>query len=163
LDNDSYRKNAYKLLAGISDRELREDVNLSKIKAMIEARELFLWEINDDILRLKLFHPELFDEAEKYADYGWVNQKWFKEGEYHWMYQLRSVPKRAENFNDYFTRAINERDNVYIAHFLHHYEGILNRRAERFIETYAISASYFADLKLTFVSILWEEFLGYNP
>ena len=79
------------------------------------------------------------------------------------MYQLRPVPKRAEDFNDYFTRAINERDNVYIAHFLHHYEGILNRRAERFIETYAISASYFVDLKLTFVSILWEDFLGYNP
>ena len=82
MDNDSYRKNAYKLLAGISDRELREDANLSKIKAMIEARELFLWEINDDILRLKLFHPELMEEGEKYADSGLVNQKWFKEGEY---------------------------------------------------------------------------------
>ncbi len=163
MDNDSYRKNAYKLLAGISDRELREDENFSKIKAMIEARELLLWGINDDILKLKLFHPELIEAGEKYADSGWANQKWFKEGEYHWMYQLRPVPKRAEDFNDYFTRAINERDNVYIAHFLHHYEGILNRRAERFIETYAISASYFADLKLTFVSILWEEFLGYNP
>ena len=40
MDNDSYKTNAYKLLAGISDRELREDGNLSKIKAMIEAREL---------------------------------------------------------------------------------------------------------------------------
>lgn len=70
MDNDSYRKNAYKLLAGISDRELREDANFSKIKAMIEARKLFLWEINDDILRLKLFHPELIEEGEKYADSG---------------------------------------------------------------------------------------------
>ena len=75
MDNDSYRKNAYKLLAGISDRELREDENFAKIKAMIEARELFLWEINDDVLRLKLFHPELIEEGEKYADSGWVNQK----------------------------------------------------------------------------------------
>ena len=130
---------------------------------MIEARELFLWEINDDILKLRLFHPELIEEGEKYADSGWVNQKWFKEGEYHWMYQLRPVPERAEDFNEYFTRAIHERDNVYIAHFLHYYEGIMNRRAERFIETYAISSSYFADLKLTFVSILWEEFLKYDP
>ena len=47
--------------------------------------------------------------------------------------------------------------------FLHYYEGILNSHAERFIETYAISSSYFADLKLTFVSILWEEFLKYDP
>ena len=163
MDNDSYRKNAYKLLAGISDRELRKDENLAKIKAMIEARELFLWEINDEILILKLFHPELIEEGEKYADSGWVNQKWFKEGEYHWMYQLRPVPERAVDFNDYFTRAIHESNNVYIAHFLHYYEGILNRRAERFIETYAISSSYFADLKLTFISILWEEFLGYDP
>lgn len=163
MDNDSYRTNAYKLLAGISDRELREDANLSKIKAMIEACELFLWEINDDILRLKLFHPELMEEGEKYADSGWVNQKWFKEGEYHWMYQLRPAPERAEDYNDYFTRAIYERNNVYIAHFLHYYEGILNRRAERFIETFAIASRYFIDLKLTFVSILWEEFLVYDP
>jgi len=163
LENDSYRKNAYKLLSGISDYELREDANLSKIKAMIEACELFLWEINDDILCLKLFHPELIEAGEKYTDSGWVKQKWFKEGEYHWMYQLRLVSERAEDYNDYFTRAIHERNDVYIAHFLHYYEGILNRRAERFIETFAISASYFADLKLTFVSILWEEFLNYNP
>ena len=163
MENDSYKTNAYKLLAGISDCELREDANLSKIKAMIEARELFLWEINDDILKLRLFHPELIEEGEKYADSGWVNQKWFKEGEYHWMYQLRPVPERAEDFNEYFTSAIHERNNVYIAHFLHYYEGILNRKAERFIETYSISSSYFADLKLTFVSILWEEFLQYDP
>jgi len=64
LDNDSYKTNAYKLLAGISDRELRRSENLQKIKAMIEARELFLWEINDDILKLKLFHSELIEEGE---------------------------------------------------------------------------------------------------
>ena len=163
MENDSYKTNAYKLLAGISDRELREDENFPKIKAMIESRELFLWEINDDILKLRLFHPELIEEGEKYADSDWVNQKWFKEGEYHWMYQLRPIPERAEDYNDYFTRAIHESNNVYIAHFLHYYEGILNSRAMRFIETYAISSSYFADLKLTFVSILWEEFLKYDP
>ena len=163
MENDSYKTNAYKLLAGISDCELRKDENLAKIKAMIEARELFLWEINDDILKLRLFHPELIEEGEKYADSDWVNQKWFKEGEYHWMYQLRPIPERAEDYNDYFTRAIHESNNVYIAHFLHYYEGILNSRAMRFIETYAISSSYFADLKLTFVSILWEEFLKYDP
>ena len=163
MDNDSYKTNAYKLLTGISDRELREDANFSKIKAMIESRELFLWEINDDILRLKLFHPELMEAGEKYADSGWVNQKWFKEGEYHWMYQLRPAPERAEDYNEYFVRAIHERNDVYITHFLHYYEGILNRRAERFIEIYAISASYFVDLKLTFVRILWEEFLKYDP
>ena len=163
MDNDSYKTNAYKLLAGISDRELRKDENFAKIKAMIEARELFLWEINDDILKLRLFHPELIEEGEKYADSGWVTQKWFKEGEYHWMYQLRPVPERAEDYNEYFVRAIRERDNVYIVYFLHYYEGILNRKAERFIETYSISTSYFVDLKLTFVSILWEEFLKYDP
>ena len=39
----------------------------------------------------------------------------------------------------------------------------MNRSARRFIETYAIASSYFVDLKLTFVSILWEEFLVYDP
>ena len=151
------------MLTGISDRELRKDENFAKIKAMIEARELFLWEINDDILKLKLFHSELIEEGEKYSDSDWVNQKWFKEGEYHWMYQLRPVPERAGDFNEYFVRTFHERNNVYIAHFLHYYEGILNSRAERFIETYAISSSYFVDLKQSFVSILWEEFLQYDP
>ena len=163
MENDSYKTNAYKLLDSISDRDLRKEENFAKIKAMIEARALFLWEINDDILRLKLLHPELIEEGEKYTDSGWVKQKWFKEGEYHWMYQLRPAPERAEDYNDYFTRAIYERNNVYIAHFLHYYEGILNRRAERFIETFAIASRYFVDLKLTFVSILWEEFLKYDP
>ena len=163
MENDSYKTNAYKLLVDISDRELRRSENLQKIKAMIEARELFLWEINDDVLRLKLFHPELIEEGEKYVGSERVTQKWFKEGKYHWMYQLRPVPERAEDYNEYFVRAVHERNNVYIAHFLHYYEGILNSRAMRFIETYAISSSYFADLKLTFVSILWEEFLQYDP
>ena len=163
MENDSYKTNAYKLLDSISDRDLRKEENFAKIKAMIEARALFLWEINDDILRLKLLHPELIEEGEKYADSGWVQQKWFKEGEYYWMYQLRPVPERVEDYNEYFVRAIYERNNVYIAHFLHYYEGILNRKAERFIETYSISTSYFVDLKLTFVSILWEEFLKYDP
>lgn len=38
MDNDSYRKNAYKLLAGISDRELREDENLAKLAAELLNR-----------------------------------------------------------------------------------------------------------------------------
>ena len=88
MENDSYKTNAYKLLAGIAGRDLRMSENLQKIKTMIEANDLFLWEINDDVLRLKLFHPELIEEGEKYADSDWVNQKWFKEGEYHWIYQL---------------------------------------------------------------------------
>jgi len=129
LNFDHYLKNAYKLLAGISDRELREDENIAKIKAMIEARELFLWEINDDVLRLKLFHPELIEEGEKYADSGWVQQKWFKEGEYHWMYQLRPVPDRAEDYNEYFVRAIYERNDVYITHFLHSMGGVSKLRS----------------------------------
>jgi len=79
------------------------------------------------------------------------------------MYQLRLVSERAEDYNEYFVRAIRERNDVYIAHFLYYYEGIMNSRAMRFIETYAISSSYFVDLKLTFVSILWEEFLVYDP
>ena len=120
MENDSYKTNAYKLLDSISDRDLRKEENFAKIKAMIEARALFLWEINDDILRLKLLHPELIEECEKYADSGWVQQKWFKEGEYYWMYQLRPVPERVEDYNEYFVRAIRERDNVYIVYFLQH-------------------------------------------
>ena len=68
MENDSYKTNAYKLLDSISDRDLRKEENFAKIKAMIEARALFLWEINDDILRLKLLHPELIEEGEKYTD-----------------------------------------------------------------------------------------------
>ena len=79
---------------------------------MIEAREVFLWEINEDVLKLKLFHPELIEEGEKYADSDGVNQKGFKAGEDRWIYQLRPKPERAEDYNEYFPRAIRERNDV---------------------------------------------------
>ena len=77
MDNDSYRTNAYKLLAGISDRELREDGNLAKIEAMIEARELFKDANGVDARKFETFPPLAKAELSikyDYADESGVNK-----------------------------------------------------------------------------------------
>ena len=129
---------------------------------MIKAQELELWEINPEILRLRLFHPELIEKSEKYLNSTPVKQRSLIDSEYYWMYQLIPAPPRLENFNDYFIRAIETRDHFFFSAFLHYYEPLLNKKARRFIETYAIGADYFSDLKQTFVSVLWEQFLKYD-
>ena len=129
---------------------------------MIKARELELWEINPEILRLRLFHPELIEESEKYLNSTHVKQRPLINSEYYWMYQLIPAPLRLEDFNDYFVRAIETHDHSFFSAFLHYYEPLLNKKARRFIETYAINTDYFPDLKQTFVSVLWEQFLKYD-
>lgn len=162
MTNQEYRRYACKLLGGIYDKELLSSENYKKIIAMIKARELELWEINPEILKLRLFHPELIEESEKYLNSTVVKQKPLIDSEYYWMYQLTPAPSRLEDFNDYFVRAIETRDHTFFSAFLHYYEPLLNKKARRFIETYAINSDYFPDLKQTFVSVLWEQFLKYD-
>lgn len=162
MTNQEYRRYACKLLGGIYDKELLSSENLTKILAMIKAQELELWEINPEILRLRLFHPELIEKSEKYLNSTPVKQRSLIDSEYYWMYQLIPAPPRLENFNDYFVRAIETYDHSFFSAFLHYYEPLLNKKARRFIETYAIGADYFSDLKQTFVSVLWEQFLKYD-
>ena len=162
MTNQEYQKYAYKLLGGITDSKLLSSENYKKIIAMIEARELELWEIKPEILKLRLFHPELIEESEKYLNSTPVKQRPLIDSEYYWMYQLIPVPPPLEDFNDYFVRAIETHDHSFFSAFLHYYEPLLNKKARRFIETYAINADYFPDLKQTFVSVLWEKFLKYD-
>ena len=157
-----YPRYACKLLGGIYDKELLSSENYKKIIAMIKARELELWEINPEILKLRLFHPEVIEESEKYLNSKPVKQRPLIDSEYYWMYQLIPAPPRLEDFNDYFVRTIETQDHSFFSAFLHYYEPLLNKKARRFIETYAINADYFPDLKQTFVSVLWEQFLKYD-
>ena len=162
MTNQEYQRYAYKLLGGITDSKLLSSENYNKIITMIKARELELWEINPEILKLRLFHPELIEESEKYLNSTPVKQKALLSLEYYLMYQLTPAPQRLEDFNDYFIRAIETRDHSFFSAFLHYYEPVLNKKARKFIETYAISTDYFADLKQTFVCVLWEQFLKYD-
>ena len=162
MTNQEYQRYACKLLGGIYDKELLSSENYKKIITMIKARELELWEINPEILKLRLFHPELIEESEKYLNSTPVKQRPLIDFEYYWMYQLIPAPPRLEDFNDYFVRAIETCDHSFFSAFLHYYEPLLNKKARRFIETYAINADYFPDLKQTFVSVLWEQFLKYD-
>lgn len=121
-----------------------------------------MWEINPEILKLRLFYPELIEESEKYLNSTPVKQKPLIDSEYYWMYQLILAPPRLEDFNDYFVRAIETYDYSFFSAFLHYYEPLLNKKARRFIETYALGADYFPDLKQTLVSVLWEQSLKYD-
>jgi len=162
LTNQEYQRYAYKLLGGITDSKLLSSENCNKIITMIKARELELWELHPEILKLRLFHPELIEESEKYLNSTPVKQRPLIDSDYYWMYQLIPAPPRLEDFNDYFVRAIETYDYSFFSAFLHYYEPLLNKKARRFIETYALGADYFPDLKQTFVSVLWEQFLKYD-
>ena len=104
MTNQEYQRYACKLLGGITDSKLLSSENYKKIIAMIKARELALWEINPEILKLRLFHPELIEESEKYLNSTPVKQRPLIDSEYYWMYQLIPAPPRLEDFNDYFVQ-----------------------------------------------------------
>ena len=112
-----YRRYACKLLGGIYDKELLSFENYKKIIAMIKARELELWEINPEILKLRLFHPELIEESEKYLNSKPVKQRPLIDSEYYWMYQLIPAPPCLEDFNDYFVHAIETHDHSFFSAF----------------------------------------------
>ena len=169
METEIYRHFANKLADGLSDRRLLSSEKRSEIARLILAQELELWEINDDILCLKLLSPELTEAAFDYAHSSSVGPKPLREHDYKesgtdytWMYQLTPAPPRLGDFNDYFVCAIKEKDSAFFSHFLHYYEKKLNKMANRFLDFYYLPQNLLADLKQTFALTLWEQFLKYD-
>ena len=50
-----YKKTAEKLLCGITDKRLHEPMIWNDILSSVRSGNLRLWEINDEILRIKYF------------------------------------------------------------------------------------------------------------
>lgn len=56
--NAEYIKTANKLLCGITDKQLREPEIWDDILSSVRSGRLRLWEINDEILRIKYLRKE---------------------------------------------------------------------------------------------------------
>ena len=64
--HEEYLRAAKKLLRGITKKDLLTDENRPCIIDMVNAEELALWEINDEILSLKLLHGDVIEESSVY-------------------------------------------------------------------------------------------------
>ena len=141
--NAEYKKAAEKLLYGITDSRLREPAIWNDILSSVRSGKLRLWEINDEILRIKYFCKEKIEHASTFTESD-------KSG------------VRFNDLNAYFAEAIKSRDKGYFEAFIRAYEPVLQSRAERFVSHYNLSADDTEDIKQIFLESLWFAFLGYD-
>ena len=141
--NAEYKKAAEKLLCGITDKRLHEPEIWNDILSSVRSGNLRLWEINDEILRIKYFCKEKIERASAFTESD-------KSG------------VRFDDLNTYFVEAIKSRDKGYFEAFIRAYEPILQNRAERFVTRYNLSADDTEDIKQIFLETLWFAFLGYD-
>ena len=141
--NAEYKKAAEKLLCGITDKRLHEPAIWNDILSSVRSGKLRLWEINDEILRIKYFCKEKTERASAFTESD-------KSG------------VRFDDLNAYFVEAIKSQDKGYFEAFIRSYEPVLQSRAERFITRYNLSADDAEDIKQIFLETLWFAFLGYD-
>ena len=141
--NAEYKKAAEKLLCGITDKRLHEPAIWNDILSSARSGNLRLWEINDEILRIKYFCKEKIERASAFTESD-------KSG------------VRFDDLNTYFVEAIKSRDKGYFEAFIRAYEPILQSRAECFVSHYNLSADDTEDIKQIFLETLWFAFLGYD-
>ena len=141
--NAEYKKTAEKLLCGITDSRLREPDIWDDILSSVRSGKLRLWEINDEILRIKYFCKEKIERASAFTESD-------KSG------------VRFDDLNAYFVEAIKNGDKGYFGAFIRTYEPVLQSRAERFVSRYDLSADDAEDIKQIFLETLWFAFLDYD-
>lgn len=141
--NAEYKKAAEKLLCGITDKRLHEPAIWNDILSSVRSGKLRLWEINDEILRIKYFCKEKIERASAFTESD-------KSG------------VRFDDLNAYFVEAIQNGDKGYFEAFIRSYEPVLQSRAERFVSHYNLSADDTEDIKQIFLETLWFAFLGYD-
>ena len=66
--NAEYKKAAEKLLCGITDKQLHEPAIWNDILSSARSGKLRLWEINDEILRIKYFCKEKIERASAFTE-----------------------------------------------------------------------------------------------
>ena len=141
--NAEYKKAAEKQLCGITDKQLHEPAIWNDILSSVRSGKLRLWEINDEILRIKYFCKEKIERASAFTESD-------KNG------------VRFDDLNAYFVEAIKNGDKGYFEAFITAYEPVLQSRAERFVAHYNLSADDTEDIKQIFLETLWFAFLGYD-
>lgn len=94
-----YKKAAEKLLCGITDKRLHKPTIWNDILSSARSGKLRLWEINDEILRIKYFCKEKIERASAFTESD-------KSG------------ARFDDLNAYFVEAIKSQDKGYFEAFI---------------------------------------------
>ena len=97
--NAEYKKAAEKLLCGITDKRLHEPTIWNDILSSVRSGKLRIWEINDEILRIKYFCKEKIERASAFIESD-------KSG------------VRFDDLNTYFVEAIKNGDKGYFEAFI---------------------------------------------
>ncbi len=141
--NAEYIKAANKLLCGITDKRLRTPEIWNDILSSVRSGKLQLWEINDEILRIKYFCKEKIELASTFTETD-------KSGVY------------FEDLNEYFIKALESREKGYFEAFIKTYEPVLQRRATSIVNRYNLTEDDVEDIKQIFLETLWFAFLEYD-
>ena len=141
--NAEYIKAANKLLCGITDKRLRELEIWNDILYSVRSGRLQLWEINDEILRIKYFCKEKIELASTFTE-------------------TDKSDARFDDLNEYFIVALESRDKGYFEAFVKTYEPVLQRRATSFVNRYNLTEDDVEDIKQIFLETLWFAFLEYD-
>lgn len=78
------------------------------------------------------------------------------------MFRLNPSPPKADDLQEYIDRYYAEKDDKYIAWFLHYYEAELNTKAMGLVQRYHLPG-HFAGLKQAMACGLWLALLDYDP
>lgn len=141
--NAEYIKAANKLLYCITDKRLREPEIWNDILSSVRSGRLQLWEINDEILRIKYFCKEKIELASTFTE-------------------TDKSDVRFDDLNEYFIAALESRDKGYFEAFITAYGSALENSANRFVMHYGLSEDDAEDIKQIFLETLWTSFLGYD-
>lgn len=141
--NTAYMKAANKLLRGIFDKQLKTPEIWKDILSSVRSGKLQLWEINDEILRIKYFCKEKIELASTFTE-------------------TDKSDVRFENLNQYFIAALESKDKGYFEAFIKAYEPVLESSAKRFVSHYGLNEDDAEDIKQIFLETLWFAFLGYD-
>ena len=126
-----------------SIKRLREPAIWNDILSSVRSGRLQLWEINDEILRIKYFCKDKIELASTFTD-------------------TDKSDVRFDDLNDYFIAAIESHDKGYFEAFIKAYEPALEKSANRFVLHYRLSEDDAEDIKQIFLETLWFAFIGYD-
>ena len=86
-------------------------------------------------------------------------KEWKKELQ---LYRLAPVPPKENDLQKYILYYLSEKDDKYIAWFLHYYERTLNEKAMAVVQDYAMFG-HFADIKQAYITGMLKALRDYDP
>lgn len=111
---------------------MREPKIWDDILSSVRSGRLWLWEINDEILRIKYFCKDKIELASTFTE-------------------TDKSDVQFDDLNECFIKALESRDKGYFEAFIKAYEPALENSANRFVMHYGLSEDDTEDIKQIFL------------